>query len=57
MIYFTLSTFSLKLHHCIKYYFLKRENNENRLARTLLASICEQFGICFRQISKCFSLK
>lgn len=57
MIYSTLSMFSLKLHHCIKFYFLKTENNEKRLARTQPASICEQFDTCFRQISKHSSFK
>lgn len=57
VIYSTLSMFSLKLHHCIKFYFLKTENNEKRLARTPPASICEQFDTCFRQISKHSSFK
>lgn len=47
MIYSTLSVFSLRLHHCIKFCFLKTENNEKGLARMPPVSICEQFDIAF----------
>lgn len=47
MIYSTLSMFSLRLHHCIKFCFLKTENNWKGLARMPPVSICEQFDIAF----------